>query len=135
MEEVKIKLSALWTARMLDGFLGDVLRFFEPGMMKQITAGEVDGMKMTHDLLLFSAIVMTIPIFMVFLSLTLKHKANRLANIIVAALLFGFDLIGLPSYTFAYAIFLIVVGLVFNALTVWYAWGWRPDSHSPSIGR
>jgi len=36
----------------------------------------------------------------------------------------GFDIIGIPSYTSAYAIFLIIVGLVFNELTVWYAWKW-----------
>ena len=125
MEEVRIKLSALWVARMLAGFLGDVLRFMEPGMLGQMITGEVDGVQLTHGMLLGMAIIMAIPIFMVFLSLTLNYKANRWANIIFATLLFGFDLVGLPTYTSAYAIFLIVVGLFFNALTVWYAWKWR----------
>jgi hypothetical protein len=61
---------------------------------------------------------------MVFLSLTLPFKANRWANIILAIFIFGFDLVGLPTYTSAYAIFLIIVGLGFNVLTVWYAWKW-----------
>jgi len=39
-------------------------------------------------------------------------------------LLFGVNLIGLPSYPGAYDKFLIIVGLVFNVLTVWYAWKW-----------
>ena len=124
MEDVRIKLSALWVARMLTGFLGDVLRFLEPGMMEQIMAGDIDGVQLTDGMLLGMAIIMVLPIVMVFLSLTLKYKANRWANIILAILLFGFDLIGLPSYTSAYATFLIIVGLVFNALTVWYAWKW-----------
>ena len=38
MKDVKIKFSTLWVARMLTGFLGDVLRFMEPGMMEQIIA-------------------------------------------------------------------------------------------------
>ena len=25
---------------------------------------------------------------------------------------------------------LIVAGLVFNLLTIWYAWGWRKPAHS-----
>jgi hypothetical protein len=30
----------------------------------------------------------------------------------------------LPTYPSAYDKFLIIVGLVFNVLTVWYAWQW-----------
>jgi len=125
MEDVRIKLSALWVCRMLAGFLGDVLRFLEPGMLEKFIAGEADGMQITHELLLVSAIVMVIPIFMVLLSLTLPYKANRWANVISGIFFIGFDLVGLPTYTSAYAVFLIIVGLFFNALTVWYAWKWR----------
>jgi len=120
MEDVKIKLSALWVALMLTYLLGDVLRIFS-GDFK---AGEVGGMQVTQGLYLGLAILMVIPVVMVFLSLTLKHTANRWANIIVAILLFGFNLIGLPTYPSAYDKFLIIVGLVFNILTVWYAWKW-----------
>jgi hypothetical protein len=67
---------------------------------------------------------MVIPIVMVFLSLTLKNPANRWANIIVAIVFFTFNLIRLPTYPSAYDKFLIVVGLGFNVLTVWYAWRW-----------
>jgi hypothetical protein len=70
------------------------------------------------------AILMVIPVVMVFLSLTLKHKANRWANIVVAIFFFGFNLIGLPTYPSTYDKFLIIVGLLFNVLTVWYAWKW-----------
>jgi hypothetical protein len=120
MEDVKIKLSALWVALMLTYLLGDVLRIFSG----DFTAGEIEGMQMTQGLLLGMAILMLIPIVMVFLSLTLNYPVNRWANIIVAILLFGFNLIGLPTYPSAYDKFLIIVGLVFNVLTVWYAWKW-----------
>jgi len=36
--DVRIILSALWVTRMLTGFVGDVLRFFEPGIVEQILA-------------------------------------------------------------------------------------------------
>ena len=110
---------------MLVGFLRDVLRFMEPEMMSQIVSGEVEGMQLTQGFLLAGATVMVLPILMVFLSLTLPYKANRWANIIVAIFVFGFDAIGLPSYAAAYAILLIVVGLVFNVLTIAYSWRWR----------
>jgi hypothetical protein len=124
MEDVRIKLSALWVARMLTGLQGDVLRFMQPGIMEQLGAGEVGGMQMTDELLFVAAAFMVIPITMVFLSLTLPYKASRWANIIFALFFLGFDLVGLPTYTSAYAVLLIAVGLVFNVLTVWYAWRW-----------
>jgi len=120
MEEIKIKLSGLWVALMLTYLLGDVLRIFSG----DFEAGEIGDMQITQEMYLGLAILMVIPIVMVFLSLTLKYKANRRANIIVAVFFFVFNLIGLPTYPSAYDQFLIIVGLVFNVLTVWYAWKW-----------
>jgi hypothetical protein len=120
MADVRIILSALWVALMLTYLLGDVLRIFS-GDFK---AGEFGGIQVTQVMYLGIAILLVIPIFMVFLSLTLKHPAIRWVSIIAAIILFGFNLIGLPTYPSAYDRFLIVVGLVFNALIVWYAWKW-----------
>ena len=120
MEEVRIKLSALWVALMLTYLLGDVLRIFS-GDFKP---GEIGGMQVTQGLYLGMAALMVIPVVMVFLSLTLNYPVNRWANIIVPIIFFVFNLIGLPTYPSAYDQFLIIVGLVFNALTVWYAWKW-----------
>jgi hypothetical protein len=120
MEESRIILSALWAALMLTYLLGDVLRIFS-GDFKP---GEIGGVKMTQQMVLGIAVVMVIPIIMVFLTLILDHPVNRWANIVIAIFFFGFNLIGLPTYPSAYDKFLIVVGLVFNVLTVGYAWNW-----------
>ena len=120
METVKIKLSALWVALMLTYLLGDVMRIFSG----DFNAGEIVGMQASQGLFLGMAALFVIPIFMVFLSLTLNFPVNRWANIIVAIIFFVINLIGLPGYPSAYDKFLIVVGLVLNILTVWYAWKW-----------
>ena len=105
---------------MLTYLLGDVLRIFSGDFVP----GEIGGKKMPQAAWLGIAVLMVIPIVMVFLSLILDYPVNRWANIIVAIFFFGFNLIGLPTYPSAYDKFLIIVGLVFNALTVWYAWNW-----------
>ena len=120
MEDVRIVLSAIWVALMLTYLLGDVLRVYS-GDFK---AGEIGGRKITQKMFLGLAILMVIPIMMVFLSLTLNYDMVRWVNIIVAIFFFGFNLIGLPTYPSMYDKFLIVVGLGFNILTVWYAWQW-----------
>ncbi len=120
MVETRIILSGLWVALMLTYLLGDVLRIFA-GDFK---AGEMMGAQGTQAMFFAAALLMLIPIVMVVLSLTLKYPAIRWVTIIAAIVLFGFNLVGLPTYPGAYDKFLIVVGLVFNGLTVWYAWKW-----------
>lgn len=120
MPDIKIMLSALWVALMLTYLLGDVLRIYS-GDFK---AGEIGGMQMTQKMWLGIAAFMLIPIVMVILSLILPYPVNRWTNIIVAAIFFVFNLIGLPTYKSAYDKFLIGVGLVFNLITIWVAWQW-----------
>jgi len=120
MEDVRIKLSALWICLMLTYLLGDVLRIFSGDFV----AGEIAGMQANQTMFMLAAVVMLIPIVMVFLSLTLNYPVNRWANIILAIFLFLFNLVGLPTYPSLYDKFLIAVSLGFNVLTVWYAWKW-----------
>jgi len=105
---------------MLTYLWGDVLRIFA-GDFKP---GEILGMQPTQGMWLGIAVLMLIPIVMVVLTLTLKYPAIRCVSIVAAIFLFVFNLIGLPGYPSAYDKFLIIVGLVFNVLTVWYAWKW-----------
>lgn len=119
MEDVQIKLSALWVALMLTYLLGDVLRIFS-GDFKP---GELDGTPATQGMYFGIAVLMVIPIVMIVLTLTVPYPAVRWANIAVALFFVVFNLLGLP-YPGAYDNFLIVVSFVFNALTVWYAWQW-----------
>ncbi len=128
MEDVRIKLSALWTARMLSGFLGDVLRFTDPVALEQTLARETP-VPITDQLLVGMGIFMALPIFMVVLSLTLKGKASRWANMILGIVFVGFDLFFListfPMGSAVYEIVMAFIYPVFPALIVWYAWKWR----------
>ena len=120
MEKTRIKLSALWVSLMLTYLLGDVLRIFSGDFV----AGEMSGMQISQELMLGMAVLMVVPIVMVFLSLIIKYAANRWVNIILPIVFFVFNAIGLPTYPSLYDQFLIIVGLVFNVLTVWVAWRW-----------
>ncbi|MDX1401344.1 MAG: hypothetical protein R3245_05440 [Kiloniellales bacterium] len=117
MEEVRIILSGLWVAVMLTYLLGDVLRIFSGDFAKM----EWDP---NQAMMLGIAVLMLIPIVMVVLSLILKYPAIRWVTIVVAILFFIFNLVSLPTYPGAYDKFLLAASLVFNALTVWYAWKW-----------
>jgi hypothetical protein len=121
MADVQIKLSLIWVALMLTYLLGDVLRIFSG----DAASGKMGDMgQFTQGMWLGIALLMVIPILMIVLTLILPEPISRWANIIVAAGFFLFNLVGLPTYPGAYDKFLLIVGLGFNVLTVWYAWKW-----------
>jgi hypothetical protein len=120
MLDTRIILSGLWVALMLTYLLGDVLRIFS-GDFK---GGEIMGMQGTQAIWFAAAVLMLIPIVMVVLSLTLGYPAIRWVTLVTAIILFVINLVGLPTYPSAYDKFLILVGLVFNGITVWFACKW-----------
>lgn len=120
MEDARIILSAIWVALMLNNLLGDVLRIFAG----DVTLGEIEGVVPSQAAWLGIAVFMLIPIVMVVLSLILTFPLIRWLTIIAAIIIFAFNLFGLPTYPSAYDKFLIIVGLVLNGVTVWYAWRW-----------
>jgi hypothetical protein len=120
MQEVQVRLAGLWAALMLTYLLGDVLRIY----VGDVTPGEIGGVKLTQAMALVIAVLLVIPIVMLVLTLAVGNPVNRWTNIVVAIGLFAFNLIGLPGYPGLYDKFLIVIGLAWNAMTVWLAWTW-----------
>ena len=102
-----------------------IVGLMEPGILEQVMAGEVLGMKIGPELLLILTIELLVPLVMAFLSLTLKDSINRWANIILGIVFVGLELLSLveelanPS---AHSILLWLSIVVALALIVWYAW-------------
>ena len=122
---VKMKLSALWVALMLIYIYADILSNFKPGAIEKMMEGFMGPFPVTQCSLLSASILMMIPAVMVFLSLTLKPKVNRWANIILGVLYTFVNISNLIGETWVYYIFFGSVELVFTFLIVWYAWKWH----------
>jgi len=120
MENIKITLSAIWVATMLTYLLGDVLRIFAG----DFTPGEMEGAPVGGNMFLIAGIMMLIPILMVLLAILLPHQPNRWINIVVAAVFFLFNAVGLPGYPGIYDKVLLVVSLAMNLMVIWFAWKW-----------
>jgi hypothetical protein len=121
MLDTRIILSGLWIATMLTFLWGDVL-----GLISGHTGlGKIGEMSYapTHGIWVGIAALMMMPIVMVVLNLTLGHRAIRWANIIVAGFWILFNLSSLSDYP-GFNKLLLAVSIVFNGLTIWYAWKW-----------
>jgi hypothetical protein len=119
---VKFKLSALWVALMFLYLYNDVFGSFRQDQVEKVLSGEI-GLNQVS--LFGAAILMAIPIFMIFLSLSLPAKMNRRVNIIVGiAYAVVLVLVMLVPETWAYYLFYEILEAVFIALIIWYAWKW-----------
>ena len=123
---VKLKLSALWVAFMFLYIYADILSLFQPGTVEELRTGSLEGIQFTQELLFGAAILVTIPGVMVFLSLALKPRANRWANIILGLAYTGVNIANLLSFDdpWAFIIFFHIAECVIALLIARYAWQW-----------
>jgi hypothetical protein len=121
--DVRGTVSTLWIVVMFTLIYADILSFLSPELLRGIMTGYADGVRITQQLVVGSAVIGEIPILMVFLSRVLKPSVNRWANLVAVPLTAAF-IIGGGSTTPHY-LFLASVELVCLALIVRYVWRWR----------
>jgi phosphoglycerol transferase MdoB-like AlkP superfamily enzyme len=104
----------------------DILTFYQTGALEEIIGGELAGVQINQAFSLTAAIVMAIPSVMVFLSLALKAKVNRWANIIVGIYSAGLLLVTvlLAAAFDPHYILYDIIEAVLIALIIGYAWKW-----------
>ena len=133
---VKIKLSLLWVVLVFFYLYNDVISFFRRDTIEMVLSGEVGPIQITPTFLLLMAILMAIPVFMIFLSIALPARVNRWVNIIVgifhAVVLVGF-LFGTGETPWAHYALYLIFEAVFIVLIVWHAWKWPTQEVSPKM--
>jgi hypothetical protein len=124
-------LSTLWIFVTLNYLYCDVMSLMDPPILKQYLSGTVNRMSINGSFLLGAAILMEIPIGMVILSRVLRHKANRLSNIIAGFIMTIVQTLtmfmGMPA---PYYIFCGTIEILTTAFIVWYAWKWVESNGS-----
>jgi len=123
---IKIKLAGLWASVMFIFIYVDYFGLFIPGFMRKVLEGEVGhtGLEINQVFLLTVILLMIIPSLMIFLSLVLRAKVNRLINIIAAIFKIVVVAAAMIGETWIYYIFASIVELILLSLIVWYAWKW-----------
>ncbi len=79
MNDQGTRLSTLWIVVMFNMIFADILSFIMPGALQALWTGQA-GIQITQGLLLVFAILLEIPIAMIFVSRVLQPRANRWVN-------------------------------------------------------
>ncbi|MDA3935512.1 MAG: DUF6326 family protein [Actinomycetota bacterium] len=122
MKDVGTRVSALWIVVMFTMVFADIVGMMMPGVLEAMSAGDV-GVPVTQGLLLVFAILIEIPIAMIFVSRILKPVANRWANTVAAVVTTVFVVGGGSPYLHYY--FFATVEVACMALIVWSVWSRR----------
>lgn len=116
--DIKVKLSTLWIVVAINVAMADIL-----GITLQMMSGEPSEFKVSQVAMLIFAMIVEIPIAMIFLSRVLKYRVNRWANIIASVIYILFVIIG-GSWTDLSYWFFAAVEIVAMAIIFWSAWNW-----------
>ncbi|NBB20526.1 hypothetical protein GVN20_14255 [Runella sp. CRIBMP] len=86
MENKKSSLSTIWIFVTLNYLYCDLIGLMDSSLLKQYLTGNVDGLAINENFLLYAGILMEIPIAMVLLSRVLRKNMNCWANIMAGSL-------------------------------------------------
>jgi len=121
---VKLKLAALWASLMFLIIYVDYFALYMPSKIEDILKGRVFVFDISQGFLLAALALVTIPALMIFLSVALPAKVNRITNIILATVNIPFMLFNLAGEAWMHMVFGAVVEVVLLCLIVRYAWKW-----------
>lgn len=118
---IQLKLAALWTSFMFFYIYVDYFHLYMPNTIADIQKGRVFVFDITQGFIFTALFLATIPMLMIFLSVALVAKANRLTNIIVAIALIPYMLFNLVGEAWPHMVFAAVIEVVLLCLIIWYA--------------
>ena len=118
MDTMKARLSTLWVFIMINMLAADIFSFMLP------TSANDAPIQVTQVMMLAFAVVIEIPIMMIFLARILNYRWNRLANIVASVITILFVIAG-GSMTLHYLFFAAIV-VVTMLMMILYAWKWTP---------
>jgi hypothetical protein len=120
--DLKVILSTLWLVVMFNMIFADILTLYIPEFLNEIVTGSTP-VRITQELMLGMAVIIEIPIVMIFLSRVLKYRANRWTNIIASVITILFVVVG--GSLILHYIFFAAIEVVCLLLIIWYAWKWQ----------
>jgi hypothetical protein len=124
---VQTKLAAAWTSFMFLYLYVDVLNFYKPGVVAGILDGRIWEFEVSATLLTIALVSVMIPALMVALSVMLPARANRITNLVVAALLIPYSIFNAAGATLEWAGFYgvsIAAEVALLAFVLRSAWTW-----------
>jgi hypothetical protein len=118
---VQVRLAAAWTSFMLLYLYVDYFHLYKPGVLDDIRAGVVWEFQVSQTLLTVFLAAVAVPSLMIVLSVVLPPRANRVLNLVVAAVYIPFSMFNAvgESWTAFYGLSIGLEVLLLAAIIRW----------------
>ena len=126
--DLKARISILWILMAVALSAEAILMFIEPGNIEEMMTGVFEGSEINEGILFLLSLFWFIPLWMAFLTRTLKDKTNRWVNIILGLVFVVLNLIHFADHVIephAYQLLLVGSTVVAAFLIFWHAWKWQ----------
>ncbi len=133
---VRIKIAALWTSMLFLFAYVDLFSLYRPDFRAELEAGQIGDLTVNGSFLAGTTAYVAIPSVMVFCTLILRPRFNRIINIALSTIYAVTIIVGaIGEWTYYVLVSAIEVGLL--AAIVYYAWTWpkHPDRHMPPVAQ
>jgi hypothetical protein len=122
--DVRIRMAGLWASTMLIFAYVDLFSLFRPDFRAALDQGKVFVFDVGQPFLLGATIYVIIPSLMIYLSLVMPRRSNRVVSISLAGL-YAITIVGGAVGEWGYYVLGSAVEVVMLAIVIRYAWTWR----------
>jgi hypothetical protein len=128
---VRIKISALWTAMLIVFAYVDLFGLYRSDVRAAIEAGEISLFTIDQVFLLATTIYIVIPSLMIVATLVLGARVNRIVNIALSVG-YGLTIVGGAIGEWNYYLLGSAVEVALLGSVAYYAWTWPRLAPSPT---
>jgi len=122
--DVRIRMAGLWATTMMIFAYVDIFSLFRPDFRAALDQGKVFVFDVGQPFLLGVTIYVIIPSLMIYLSLVMPRRLNRVVSSSLAGL-YAITIVGGAVGEWSYYVLGSVVEVVLLALVIHHSWTWR----------
>jgi hypothetical protein len=124
--DVRIRMAALWATTMMIFAYVDLFSLFRPDFRAALDEGKVFVFDVGQPFLLGATVYVIIPSLMIYLSLVMPRRLNRIVSISLAGI-YAITILGGAIGEWNYYVLGSAVEFVLLALVIRHSWTWRVD--------
>lgn len=132
--DVRIRMSALWTAVLFVFAYVDLFSLYRTDVRDALDQGSVGIFEVGQPFLLGVTLYVIVPSLMIYLTLVLPRRTNRMLTIVVA-LLYALTIFGGAIGEWGYYMVGSAVEVALLAVVIHHAWTWRTTSTTAGAAR
>ena len=132
--DVRLRMAALWTSTMFLFAYVDLFSLYRPDVRQGLEDGRVGQFDVGQPFLLATTLYVAVPCLMIYLTLVLPRRVNRVVSIVVAAV-YAVTIVGASIGEWSYWIVGSAIEVVLLAVVVHHAWTWHAPAevHSTEV--